>query len=428
VTTPSDSAASPVRPRWKRREAIYAMALFAVALLTLLTVSYRSGWPSQLTDVPPVIFFVVFGLFTISIGYHDPKVGYYSFDRVSQVASILVLGPLTAAWVNGAASLLYPWHRLRQGTPLRDVALAALHNSGLMALVVLVCGSLYAALGGVVPITLIDGRAVALLLLLVLSMQGLNDLGMLTMLKIGRRDTSGFFQAFAVALELGSGATAVLVAVVFNTMDVQLLVLLLGVLSLGMIALRQFASMRLRLESLVEERTESLQQKTRELEQLATQDNLTGLFNRRYADGYLVKQLAHAERVNEVFAIALADLDHFKQINDQYSHAIGDEVLRVVADTLIRRCRKSDMIARYGGEEFLICFPDAGLDSAHRLCNELRLAVERQAWSSLGLKGRVTMSFGVAQSRPDLTADELVDIADRRLYAAKHSGRNQVVA
>ena len=428
MNTPPENAASPVRPRWKRREAIYAIALFAIALLTLLLVSYRAGWPAPLTDPAPVMFFVVFGLFTISIGYHDPKIGYYSFDRVAQVASILVLGPLTAAWVNGAASLLYPWHRLRHGTPLRDVTLAALHNSGLMALVVLACGSLYAALGGVVPITLIDGPAVARLLLLVLSMQGLNDLGMLTMLKVGRHDTSGFFQAFAVALELGSGATAVLVAVVYNTMDVQLLVLLLSVLSLGMIALRQFASMRLRLESLVEERTESLQQKTRELEQLATQDNLTGLFNRRYADGYLIKQLAHAERVNEVFAIALADLDHFKQINDQYSHAIGDEVLRVVADTLLRRCRKSDMIARYGGEEFLICFPDANLDSAHRLCNELRLAVEQQAWSSLGLKGRVTMSFGVAQSRPELTADELVDIADRRLYAAKHSGRNQVVA
>ena len=338
-----------------------------------------------------------------------------------------MLGPLAAAWVNGGASLLYPWQRLRKGTPLRDVFFAALHNAGLMALVVLSCGSLYTALDGAVPLTDISGPSILRLIVLVLSMQILNDLGMLVMLKTGQRDTGGFFQGFAVALEIGSGATAVLVAVVYNTMDVQLLVLLLGVLSLGMIALRQFANMRLSLEQIVDERTETLRLKTLELEQLATQDNLTGLFNRRYADSYLEQRLQRGHDAAAPFAVALGDIDFFKQINDQYSHSIGDEVLRIVADTLRGRCRKSDMIARYGGEEFLVSFPDTSLEQARRLCEALRQAVERQAWARLGLDGDVTMSFGLAESQPGLTADALIDVADRRLYAAKNSGRNRVV-
>lgn len=414
--------------QWRRREAVYAAVLFVIAAATLTAITLLTPQPFANASSDAMLFFLLYGLFTISIGYHHPNIGYYSFDRIAQVASILVLGPLPAAWVNGLASLLYPWHRLRTGTPLRDVFFASLNNAGLMALIVLISGTIYTRLGGIVPLAAIDGRAIMLLLVLVLSMQALNDLGMFAMLKAGRRDTSGFFQSFAVALELSAGATAVLVAVVYNTMDVQLLVLLLAVLSLGMVALRQFASMRLGLEQIIEERTESLRLKTLELEQLATQDILTGLFNRRYADAYLNQQLAQNDREHKKLSVALGDIDLFKQINDQHSHGVGDEVLRVVADTLSDRCRKTDMIARYGGEEFLICFPDTSLRQAQRLCDELRTAVERQAWSRLGLRSNVTMSFGIAESRPAISAGDLVDDADNRLYAAKNTGRNRVVA
>jgi diguanylate cyclase (GGDEF)-like protein len=414
--------------QWRRREAVYATVLFAIAAATLTVVTFLTPEPFENVNSDAMLFFLLYGLFTISIGYHHPNIGYYSFDRIAQVASILVLGPLPAAWVNGLASLLYPWHRLRTGTPWRDVLFASLNNSGLMTLIVLISGTIYARLGGIVPLAAIDGRAIMLLLVLVLSMQALNDLGMFAMLKAGRRDTSGFFQPFAVALELSAGATAVLVAVVYNTMDVQLLVLLLAVLSLGMVALRQFASMRLGLEQIIEERTESLRLKTLELEQIATQDILTGLFNRRYADAYLNQQLAQNDREQKKLSVALGDIDLFKQINDQHSHGVGDEVLRIVADTLRERCRKTDMIARYGGEEFLICFPDTSLRQAQRLCNELRAAVEQQAWSRLGLASDVTMSFGIAESRPAISATDLVDDADNRLYAAKNTGRNRVVA
>ena len=98
------------------------------------------------------LFFVCYGLFTISIGYQHPKFGYYSFDRVAQVASILVLGPIGAAWINGLASLIYPWHRAWRSVPLRNVASASLNNSGLMTLIILASGSLYTALGGEYPL------------------------------------------------------------------------------------------------------------------------------------------------------------------------------------------------------------------------------------------------------------------------------------
>jgi diguanylate cyclase (GGDEF)-like protein len=86
------------------------------------------------------------------------------------------------------------------------------------------------------------------------------------------------------------------------------------------------------------------------------------------------------------------------------------------------------MIARYGGEEFLICFPDTSLAQSQTLCEELRGAVERHDWARVGLARTVTISFGIAESRPELSVSTLVHAADLRLYAAKHAGRNLVVA
>lgn len=416
-----------VRSQWRLAERIYAACLFTIAVAVLSIASAASdGLPGA--DQPvAVLFFLLYGLFTISIGYQHPKVGYYSFDRVAQVASILVLGPIAAAWVNGLASLIYPWHRIWKGVPAQDVLFAALNNAGLMAIIVLAAGTLYAVLGGDVPLTELSARNVALLVGLLLVIQALNDIGMLGTLLVGRRDIGSFFQPFFVALEIGSGATAVLVALVFNTMPNTVLILLLGVLSLGMLALRQLASMRHELERIVLERTRRLREKTRELELQATQDNLTGLYNRRFADAYLDRQLPLLEHGKRSFSIALADIDLFKQINDSHSHAIGDTVLRTVADTLRLRCRKTDMIARYGGEEFLICFPDTDQAGAERLCEALRESIELRDWMTLGLRGSVTLSFGVAEHRPGLSADSLVHKADLRLYAAKEGGRNLVV-
>ena len=171
-----------------------------------------------------------------------------------------------------------------------------------------------------------------------------------------------------------------------------------------------------------------MREKTAELERQATRDNLTGLFNRRYADDYLERQLESAAHHPRAFSIALGDVDLFKQINDQHSHATGDAVLRRVASILTERCRATDVIARYGGEEFLICFPATDLRRSLKVCEELRKAIEGADWSDLGLETAVTISFGVADQRSDSTPETLLKTADSRLYSAKNNGRNLVVA
>src|SRR5690606_19368445 len=205
-------------------------------------------------------------------------------------------------------------------------------------------------------------------------------------------------------------------------------VLLIAVLSIGMLVHRQFANMRYKLEAIVEERTRSLKEKTLELERQATQDKLTGLFNRRYADSYLERELENAKRYGRAFTIALGDIDLFKQINDRHSHATGDEVLRRVAAIFNARCRKTDMIARYGGEEFLFCFPQTDCSRARQICEELRHAIETEDWSDLGLEAGVTISFGLATVQNDSSRRTLLMAADLHLYHAKNSGRNLVIA
>jgi diguanylate cyclase (GGDEF)-like protein len=428
MDVPPETAPPPPRSAWNRAEAAYAIALFVAAIGALTFAIARRG--SVLPDhgVDVALFFLVYGLFTISIGYQHPQQGYYSFDRVAQVASILVLGPVDAAWINGLASLLYPWHRYWKGVPPRNLLFAALNNSGLMTLIILASGHLYTALGGAVPLADIAGWSGLTLIVLVLGMQVLNDAGMLGLLWVGGRSFAGFFNSFSYALELGAGATAVLVALVYNSMATAVFVLLLAVLSIGMLALQRFAHMRQKLELLVEERTKSLRDKTLELEQQATRDNLTGLFNRRYADQYVARQLEVAKQHSEPFAVTLADIDLFQQINDRHSHATGDMVLRRVAEILHDRCRETDMVARYGGEEFLICFPHTDLRSAGALCEQLRTAVETTNWSTWGVGVGVTISFGIAECWPDSSPDALLDTADRALYRAKNDGRNRVVA
>ena len=413
---------------WSRTDIACAVGLFTVAVLL---VAAALIWldPNAISRAPgTALFFLAYALFTISIGYEHPNIGYYSFDRVAQVASILVLGPVGAAVVNGFASLIYPWHRVLNGVPVRNALFASLYNSGLMATIILLSGLAYEAVGGPIPLTDLGGLTPIFLVGLVLAMQFMNDLGMLAMLVVGRHKLTGFFEPFPITLELGAGAVAVLVALVFNSMSLGAFVLLLLVLSLGMLALRQFARMRQKLEEVVAERTRSLEEKTRELEQMAIRDNLTGLFNRRHAEAFLERQLTNGRRYGRSSSVALADIDRFKQINDGYSHAMGDQVLKHVAAMLTARCRKSDMIARYGGEEFLICFPETGIEQANAICETLRAAVAGHDWRAIGLKLPVTISFGVAESRDELGAEALVEEADVRLYEAKNAGRNRVVA
>ena len=196
----------------------------------------------------------------------------------------------------------------------------------------------------------------------------------------------------------------------------------------GMLVIMKYARMRVRLEKLVEERTEELRVQAEKFERQATHDKLTGLPNRRHADSYMQQQVDLARRRQRTGTIALADVDHFKRINDDYSHAIGDQVLERVAQILREGCRKTDFVARYGGEEFMLYFPDTDVDRALQVCSALREAVQVAEWSDIAPDLAVTISFGLAEIRDDVHSRVILDEADTRLYRAKRDGRNRVVA
>jgi len=419
------------RINFRRPDFVYSTLLFVAAISALTIVTQQTGFMTSAYGPGTALFFLVFGLFTISMGYPHPSFGHVSFDRAAQVASILVLGPVDAAWISGLASLLYPWHRLWQGVSLVSVLTASLHNAGMMSMVILGCGSLYTYLGGPVPLESLNIAAAGLLLLLMLSMQVLNDLSMLIMVYLRKGDPSKLLNVFSTGVELGSVLIAVVVAIVFVRMELAVVALLLVVLSVGMFMLKQYANMRHKLEVLVEARTMELREKSLELERQATHDKLTRLFNRRYADDYLERQIESARRYDRDFTIALADIDHFKQINDRFSHAVGDQVLRRVAEILVNRCRKTDVVARYGGEEFLLCFPDTSSEFAEQICGDIRTTVENTEWTEIseefGTHLYITISFGIAQAGNDARRKSILSDADTRLYQAKKKGRNLVV-
>jgi diguanylate cyclase (GGDEF)-like protein len=164
--------------------------------------------------------------------------------------------------------------------------------------------------------------------------------------------------------------------------------------------------------------------------ELASHDQLTGLHNRRHVDDMLPVLVCDSARFHRPVAVALADVDQFKSVNDGWSYTVGDAVLRRVSDLLTTVGRSADVVARYGGEEFLLVMPDTDLAGAAEVCDRIRRNVESVDWSDLAPGLRVTMSFGVAAAPSDttMTVEALLDAADRRLHVAKNRGRNVVVA
>jgi diguanylate cyclase (GGDEF)-like protein len=160
-------------------------------------------------------------------------------------------------------------------------------------------------------------------------------------------------------------------------------------------------------------------------ERRAATDVLTGLPNRRHAEELIERLLVAARRNGRPLAVVLFDLDHFKQINDRFGHAFGDEALRATADTTRGLLRGSDHLARFGGEEFLLLLPDTPGADAALVAEKLRSRIA--ALDLVALDGGMTASFGVA-IYPDhgIGADELVKAADTALYRAKEIGRNRV--
>jgi diguanylate cyclase (GGDEF)-like protein len=165
----------------------------------------------------------------------------------------------------------------------------------------------------------------------------------------------------------------------------------------------------------------------------ALQDALTGLYNRRHMDERLVSEVAAAERHGRTLSLLLVDVDHFKRVNDAHGHLAGDEALKMVAFVLRGEVRKEDVVARFGGEEFVVIARETPLEGARTLAERIRRAVERSRCSWQGTDLGVTVSIGVTVSVepselvPGRSERELVEAADRALYAAKQQGRNCVV-
>ena len=165
---------------------------------------------------------------------------------------------------------------------------------------------------------------------------------------------------------------------------------------------------------------------TERYRRLAMGDSLTGLANRRQLDERLATLMREARKAGSVVTVALADVDHFKGINDRFSHAVGDEVLRCVGEILRSHCRLGDLAGRYGGEEFMLVFRNLEMRPATEICERVRRAVESWDWKSIHPQLRVTLSMGLASSSSFDEAQGLLDAADHWLYEAKHRGRNQV--
>lgn len=159
----------------------------------------------------------------------------------------------------------------------------------------------------------------------------------------------------------------------------------------------------------------------------AVHDALTGLYNRRFLEESLHRELIAAERHGQPVSVIMSDLDHFKSVNDRYGHAAGDEVLRGFADLVKRSSRGSDICCRYGGEEFLLVLPQMTEQAAVARAEQLRRAIADTPFSYGEVQIPVTSSFGVATfPAAGRTGDALITAADKALYAAKAAGRNRV--
>ena len=159
---------------------------------------------------------------------------------------------------------------------------------------------------------------------------------------------------------------------------------------------------------------------------IAAEDALTGLANRRELDRMLALELQRAVRSKQPLVVVLADIDHFKQVNDKFLHTKGDEVLRRIGQLFRENCRANDVAARYGGEEFALVLPGTTMREASILCERLRRSIESQDWDVIASGLRVTMSFGIAPSENVTDPNRLLDLADAKLYQAKINGRNRV--
>ncbi len=185
---------------------------------------------------------------------------------------------------------------------------------------------------------------------------------------------------------------------------------------------------RVNIQLQLKELYEALQEKNRQLQEMANRDGLTGLFNHRYFHEQLSKDFLRARRYHEVLSCVLLDIDHFKKFNDTYGHQTGDIVLSTLGRIIEDSVRDSDLAARYGGEEFALVLYHTDGPAALHVAERLRQAVEGCEVDAEGKVLNIAISLGVATFPHEQIHDskELIECADKALYQAKENGRNRV--
>jgi len=198
----------------------------------------------------------------------------------------------------------------------------------------------------------------------------------------------------------------------------------------SMITLPGASALALRLNSLqarLQQQRVDLKAALNRIQDLATLDELTGLANRRRARELLLTEVTRVDRAVQLFSVALLDLDFFKQLNDRFGHAGGDQILRCFSEVARANVRSVDTVARWGGEEFLILMPEADVSHAFEAMERLRERIAVLSVTSELGDMRFTFSAGVASHRLGQSVDDTIARADRALYNAKAAGRNRVV-
>jgi len=171
-----------------------------------------------------------------------------------------------------------------------------------------------------------------------------------------------------------------------------------------------------------------IDQQVDNLNKLALNDQLTGLYNRHFLNEFLKKEFAHSKREGEGLVIAIMDIDDFKEYNDSLGHDCGDSLLKGLSRFLIENFRGSDIICRFGGDEFLVAMTDCDISDAQKRCNDLAASISAKNMKcTIELNKPLTLSIGIAAFNEDLKSElDLIKAADKALYQAKELGKNRI--